>query len=67
MPPTGSLAADPGNLRAPATAVYLEETQAQQKTNPTEAQPILDKEAAQAQTDLIVTKSGNIRMPTFKN
>src|ERR1700733_10713600 len=36
------LAVDPGNLRALATAVYLEETQAKAKTNPTDAQPMLD-------------------------
>src|ERR1700691_2822242 len=34
------LAADPGNLRGLATAVYLEKTQALQKTNPTDAQAI---------------------------
>ncbi len=60
------LAADPGNLRGLATAVYLEKTQAQQKTNPTEAQPILDKAAAQAQTGLSATKSGNISDADFQ-
>jgi len=60
------LAADPGNLRGLATAVYLEKTQAQQKTNPTEAQPILDKAAAQAQTGLNATKSGNISDADFQ-
>ena len=60
------LAADPGNLRGLATAVYLEKTQAQQKTNPTEAQPILDKAAAQAQTGLSATKSGNLSDADFQ-
>jgi hypothetical protein len=60
------LAADPGNLRGLATAVYLEKTQASQKTNPTEAQPILDKAAAQAQTGLTTTKSGNISDADFQ-
>jgi hypothetical protein len=60
------LAADPGNLRGLATAVYLEKTQAQQKTNPTEAQPILDKAATQAQTGLSATKSGNISDADFQ-
>jgi hypothetical protein len=60
------LAADPGNLRGLATAVYLEKTQALQKTNPTEAQPILDKAAAQAQTGLSATKSGNITDADFQ-
>ena len=50
------LAVDPGNLRALATAVYLEETQAHAKTNPADAQPILDKAAAQAQTGLSAPK-----------
>ncbi|MDT7813432.1 MAG: hypothetical protein QOJ42_3348 [Acidobacteriaceae bacterium] len=60
------LAADPGNLRGLATAVYLEKTQALQKTNPTEAQPILDKAAAQAQTGLSATKPGNISDADFQ-
>jgi hypothetical protein len=60
------LAADPGNLRGLATAVYLEKTQALQKTNPTEAQPILDKAASQAQTGLSATKSGNISDADFQ-
>jgi hypothetical protein len=60
------LAADPGNLRGLATAVYLEKTQALQKTNPTEAQPILDKAATQAQTGLSATKSGNISDADFQ-
>jgi hypothetical protein len=60
------LAADPGNLRGLATAVYLEKTQASQKTNPADAQPILDKAAAQAQTGLSATKSGNISDADFQ-
>jgi hypothetical protein len=50
------LAVDPGNLRALATAVYLEKSQAATKTNPADAQPILDKAAAQAQTGLSAPK-----------
>ncbi len=50
------LAVDPGNLRALATSVYLEETEAHSKTNPADAQPILDKAAAQAQTGLSAPK-----------
>jgi hypothetical protein len=60
------LAADPGNLRGLATAVYLEKTQALQKTNPTEAQPILDKASTQSQTGLSATKSGNISDADFQ-
>jgi hypothetical protein len=60
------LAADPGNLRGLATAVYLEKTQALQKPNPADAQPILDKAAAQAQTGLNATKSGNISDADFQ-
>ena len=50
------LAADPGNLRALFIEVYLEESQAAAKTSPTDAQPIYDKAAAQAQTGLNATK-----------
>jgi hypothetical protein len=50
------LAVDPGNLRALAVSVYLEESQAAAKTNPAEAQPLLDKAATQAQTGLNATK-----------
>src|SRR6202162_5440396 len=60
------LAADPGNLRGLATAVYLEKTQALQKPNPADAQPILDKAAAQAQTGLSAPKSGNISDADFQ-
>src|ERR1700761_1655692 len=42
------LAADPGNLRALFISVYLEKTQAQQKSTPADQQPLLDKAAAQA-------------------
>ena len=54
------LAVDPGNLRALATSVYIEKTQASQKTTPADAQPILDKAAAQAQTGLSATKSAGM-------
>jgi hypothetical protein len=54
------LAADPGNLRALATSVYLEKSQAASKTNPADAQPILDKAAAQAQTGLSAAKSADM-------
>src|SRR6204780_315563 len=50
------LAVDPGNLRALATPVYLEKSQAPPKPSPADAQPILDKAAAQAQTGLSATK-----------
>ena len=50
------LAADPGNLRALFIEVYLEESQAATKTSPADAQPILDKAAAQAQTALSAPK-----------
>src|ERR1700723_724278 len=54
------LAVDPGNLRALATSVYLEKSQAAQKTSPADAQPILDKAATQAQTGLNATKPANM-------
>ena len=60
------LAVDPGNLRALATAVYLEETQAKAKTNPTDAQPMLDKAAAQAQSGLSATKPANMPDADFQ-
>jgi hypothetical protein len=50
------LAADPGNLRALFVEVYNEETQAHAKSSPADAQPLLDKAAAQAQTGLNATK-----------
>jgi hypothetical protein len=50
------LAVDPGNLRALATSVYLEESQAATKTSPADAQPIYDKAATQAQTGLSAAK-----------
>jgi hypothetical protein len=50
------LAADPGNLRALFIEVYTEETQAHAKSSPADAQPLLDKAAAQAQTGLNATK-----------
>ncbi len=50
------LASDPGNLRALFVEVYNEETQAHAKSSPADAQPLLDKAAAQAQTGLNATK-----------
>jgi hypothetical protein len=50
------LASDPGNLRALFIEVYTEETQAHAKSSPADAQPLLDKAAAQAQTGLNATK-----------
>ena len=60
------LASDPGNLRALAISVYIEKTQAATKTTPADAQPILDKAAAQAQTGLSATKSGNMSDADFQ-
>jgi len=60
------LAADPGNLRALAISVYIEKSQAATKTTPADAQPILDKAAAQAQTGLSATKSGNMADADFQ-
>jgi hypothetical protein len=60
------LAADPGNLRALAISVYIEKSQAATKTTPADAQPILDKAAAQAQTGLSATKSGNLSDADFQ-
>jgi hypothetical protein len=54
------LAADPGNLRALATSVYLEEAAAKTKTTPADAQPMLDKAAAQAQTGLTAAKPASM-------
>jgi len=54
------LAVDPGNLRALAISVYIEESQAHAKTTPADAQPILDKAAAQSQTGLTATKSATM-------
>jgi hypothetical protein len=59
------LAVDPGNLRALAISVYLEKSQAATKTNPADAQPIYDKAAAQAQTGLSATKSGDLSDADF--
>src|SRR5271170_3851945 len=50
------LAVDPGNLRALFIEVYNEETQAHAKSSPADAQPLLDKAAAQAQTGLSAPK-----------
>jgi hypothetical protein len=54
------LAIDPNNLRALFFSVYIEKAQAAQKTNPADAQPILDKAAAQAQTGLAAPKPAAI-------
>ena len=59
------LASDPGNLRALAISVYMEKSQAASK-QPAEAQPILDKAAAQAQTGLSATKSGSLSDADFQ-
>jgi hypothetical protein len=50
------LASDPGNLRALFIEVYNEEAQAKAKSSPADAQPLLDKAAAQAQTGLTSPK-----------
>src|ERR1700723_1544366 len=60
------LAVDPGNLRALATSVYLEKSQAAAKTSPADAQPILDKAAAQAQSGLSATKPANMPDADFQ-
>src|ERR1700733_12917175 len=60
------LAADPGNLRALFIEVYLEGSQASAKTSPAEAQPILDKAAAQAQTGLSATKPADMADAVFQ-
>jgi hypothetical protein len=54
------LAADPGNLRALAISVYVEKSQAATKTSPADAQPILDKAAAQSQTGLSAVKPASM-------
>jgi hypothetical protein len=59
------LAVDPGNLRGLFIEVYLEGTQASAKTSPAEAQPILDKAAAQAQTGLSATKPADMAQADF--
>ena len=46
--------------------VYLEKTQAAAKTNPADAQPILDKAAAQAQTGLNATKPADMADADFQ-
>jgi hypothetical protein len=54
------LAVDPNNLRALAIAVYIQKAQAASKTNPADAQPLLDKAAAQAQTGLNAPKPASL-------
>src|SRR5580698_1178106 len=60
------LAVDPGNLRALAISVFIEKSQAATKTTPADAQPILDKAAAQAQTGLSATKPANMADADFQ-
>jgi hypothetical protein len=59
------LAVDPGNLRALFIEVYTEESQAAGKP-PADAQPILDKAAAQAQTGLSATKPATMADADFQ-
>jgi hypothetical protein len=59
------LSVDPNNLRALAISVYIEKTQALAKTNPTEAQPLLDDAAAHAQTGLNAPKSAAMSQEDF--
>jgi hypothetical protein len=59
------LAVDPGNLRGLFIEVYLEGTQASTKTSPADAQPILDKAAAQAQTGLSAAKPADMAQADF--
>ena len=60
------LAADPGNLRALAISVYIEESQAKTKSTPADAQPILDKAATQAQSGLSATKPASMADADFQ-
>jgi hypothetical protein len=57
---------DPNNLRALFFSVYIEKEQAAQKTNPAEAQPILDKAAQQAQTGLAAPKPAAVSDGDFQ-
>ena len=61
------LASDPGNLRALFIEVYTEETQAHAKSSPAEAQPLLDKAAAQAQTGLNAPKPPGMADADYQN
>jgi hypothetical protein len=60
------LAVDPGNLRALALSVYLQESQAKTKTTPADMQPILDKAAQQAQTGLNAPKPATMSDADFQ-
>jgi hypothetical protein len=60
------LASDPGNLRALAISVFIQKSQATVNPPPTDAQTILDKAAAEAQTGLSATKSGNMADADFQ-
>jgi hypothetical protein len=60
------LQVDPSNLRALAISVYIEKQQAAQKTNPADAQPILDKAAQQANSGLAATKPADMSDADFQ-
>src|ERR1700692_4913997 len=60
------LASDPGNLRALAVSVLIQKSQATVNPPPPDAQTILDKAAAEAQTGLSATKSGNMADADFQ-
>jgi len=59
------LAIDPTNLRALAISVYIEKQQAAQKTNPADAQPILDKAATQSNAGLAAPKPADMPQADF--
>jgi hypothetical protein len=59
------LGVDPNNLRALAISVYIQKTQAAGKTNPADAQPLLDSAAAHAQTGLNETKPASLSQADF--
>ncbi len=60
------LAVDQGNLRALFIEVYLEESQTAATSSRADAQPILDKAAAQAQTGLSATKPATMSDADFQ-
>jgi hypothetical protein len=60
------LAIDPNNIRALAISVYIQSSQAATKTNPADAQPILDKAAQQAQTGLAAPKPAGLSDADFQ-
>ncbi len=59
------LAVDPNNLRALAISVYIQKTQGVAKTNPAEAQPLLDDAAAHAQTGLNAPKPASMSQDDY--